>query len=336
MTTAAATTPAPSGALPGPLGGRRLGAVRRAAGGVFAVAAGAGLALQAARGRALVGGVAWPARPGLVLLAVALLAGVLAWGVFTWHRVLAHVGGGDGTPPVSFARLLGVWARANPARWLPGGVWQVAAVGALAPPTPQARVQLLAALVVHTGFSLAGAALVAAVTLPGRSAAWAAGAALAGAALAHPWLPRLGLRVAARLAGTPAVAWRATWRDGVRLLALHVASWVGYGAAFSLLVRGVADAAAVSPAPLTGAACLAFLVGYAAVVTPAGLGVREVALAALLAPALGPAAPGVAVLARLWSLAAECALAIAVLLGAAGARLARRGAGGRRAGGQPG
>jgi hypothetical protein len=102
-----------------------------------------------------------------------------------------------------------------------------------------------------------------------------------------------------------------------------VASWLAYGVAFSLLLRGLVETPSVPLGTLTGAAALSFLVGYAAVVAPAGIGPREVALSLLLAPTLGGAAPGVALLARVWSMAAEFALTTAVLGASACSKAAR-------------
>lgn len=300
---------------------------RRAIGALVVAAAAVHLASHAARGdvRESLRALARPAHPGEVALAVVALAGVLAWGVFTWRCVLARLGGD--ARPASFGALLHVWALSSPVRWLPGGVWQVAAVGALARSAGQAPVRLASAFLVHTVLSLAAAGLVAAATLPHASGAWMAGALLAGAALVHPALLRRAVRAAARLAGAPEVAWRGSWRDGAWLLALHVASWLAYGAAFALLVRG-AVGGAPPVAELTGATALAFLAGYAVLVAPGGLGAREIALSLLLAPTLGPAAPAVAVLARAWSLVGELTLGVAVLAAAVvgGRRTAIRGA----------
>jgi len=250
-----------------------------------------------------------PVHPWAVAASVALLTAVLAWGVLVWRGVLALLTP-TGEPPPSFGALLRVWAPSSVARYVPGGVWQFIAAGALAPTAGRGR--LVGGLAVHTAFSLLAAAVVAAALAPhGADAWWLArlvAAVSATAALVHPTVLGWLLRTARRIPGAGALAWRGRWRDGLRLVGLQVLGWLAYGAAFWLLVHGMADAPTALVGRLTGIAVLAFLAGYAAVLAPAGLGARELALTVLLAPAIGPAAPAVALLGRAWSVAADVAL----------------------------
>ena len=54
-----------------------------------------------------------------------------------------------------------------------------------------------------------------------------------------------------------------------------------------------------------GVFIIAYQVGYLAMFSPGGLGVRELVLSTLLMPYLGPLAAGVAVAARIWNILAE-------------------------------
>jgi len=115
-------------------------------------------------------------------------------------------------------------------------------------------------------------------------------------------IPRVlgaGLRLVFRLAGLDAGQVPGTTATfGVRWVVLHTLVWLAYGLAFALFVRGLGlEQATLS---LAAAFSAAYLLGYLAFFAPAGIGVREGVLIALIRPSLGAAAVGVAVLARLW------------------------------------
>jgi uncharacterized membrane protein YbhN (UPF0104 family) len=77
-------------------------------------------------------------------------------------------------------------------------------------------------------------------------------------------------------------------------------TWIVYGASFWCMLRGVG----ITPGGFwetIAAFSGAYLLGFLALFAPGGLGVREGALAVLLAPQIGPGLAGViAVGSRLW------------------------------------
>ena len=280
----------------------------------------AALAAVAWRGWALRGQVAWrPATAGelaTIAASVALQALVLAGGVALWGRMLRA----SGDAPRPFAALLGHWSWAHLARYVPGGVWQLLGMAAGAARAERRPAAYVAAFLVQAWVGIVSAALVACVTLPlaRPSLRWLALAAPLALLLAHPAPIRLALALARRV-GAAAVPWTGGWTEGVRLVAANAVLWLLSGAAFWLLARAITGVAPDQLLTFTGINVTAFLAGAIVVFVPAGLGVREATLGALLTPSLGaPAALVVALASRVWGLAAELVTAMA------GAVLARR------------
>lgn len=237
---------------------------------------------------------------------------VLAGGTLLWSWVIRHF-----DARVGFRPLLRIWSLASLTRYLPGAVWQFLTAGQLATELGVDPRLLFASLAVHLGFTLLGAGVVGlgAMLLLARLPGWGALLLVLPPLLVHPRSIQLASRLLSRLsrrAGTgPLPTWRGGWGTGLAFLALSILSWSVYGVAFYGLLRGMLGA--MTP-PLLGAEAahaLSFLGGYFVPFAPAGLGVREWTLAALLGTSLpvGVAA-SVAVVARLWSIVAElgCAL----------------------------
>jgi hypothetical protein len=117
---------------------------------------------------------------------------------------------------------------------------------------------------------------------------------------------RLGLRGAFRLAGKGQEAPRIDAWFGARWLGLYLPVWLGYGIAFGLLWASFPALPAVFWPGALGGFAAAYFLGYAALFAPAGVGVREGAMAVLLAPWTGAAAAAVlAVIARIWMTVGE-------------------------------
>jgi uncharacterized membrane protein YbhN (UPF0104 family) len=81
--------------------------------------------------------------------------------------------------------------------------------------------------------------------------------------------------------------------------------WLCYGLSFWVFLQSIASGSDIPLIPSMGAFIIAYQVGYLAMFSPGGLGVRELVLSTLLMPYLGPLAAGVAVAARIWNILAE-------------------------------
>lgn len=258
----------------------------------------AGLTIEALRGLDLS---TWTLHwPLLVSSSGVLLAGYFMTG-YLWGRIVEDLGG----PRLPLGVSIRLFMIANMGRYVPGKVWQIAGLAALAKTRGVPGATAVAAAILGQGIALASA------TFVGLGAAWS----LADGA-AWRWAVPIGLvggvvigllppvfdRVSGlwfRLAKTPRPASLRS-RDAAGWLVLGLASWTVYAAAFWILVRSVGLEASFLP---TGSAfAAAYVLGYVAVFAPAGIGVREGFLVALLSPQTGAAAAGaVAVIARLWT-----------------------------------
>jgi hypothetical protein len=261
----------------------------------------------------------WRVRPLVLAASVAAHTGVLAWGVFVWSRVLR----GFGVRDAPFAPLLRVWALSNAARYIPGAIWQFVAAARLGAGSGLPQVVTLSSMIVHVLLSLATASTVAVLTLPlvglGLPAwlAWTLRVAAPCAAVAcvHPAAINLGLRLVPRALHRDVLSWHASWGEGLQVLALALASWLLYGAAYFLFLAALAPVPIARLPEAAGVNALSFVVSYVAVFAPGGLGVREPVMTVLLRLMLpvGVAAV-VAVAARLWSVAAELLLVLVASL----------------------
>ena len=236
--------------------------------------------------------------PAIVISMTATLCLALAW------RELI---GGYGTP-VAHVPALRIWMLSQATRYLPSGLVPVATRAALAAPLGVRRTAAAASVMVETAMLLGWAAVLAALWAPsdwlGAAGGWLArivigvGAAvglmtlpwtLAGAAAwwkrIDGWLRRslvgkwLSDRLPAdALAAERASVWRAVFVYGCAVAQRLMAAVL---LAASLFAVGADDVWLIAGA--TAAGIVVGMVG----ITPAGLGVREVVIAALLAARFG-------------------------------------------------
>lgn len=103
-------------------------------------------------------------------------------------------------------------------------------------------------------------------------------------------------------------------RTAIGLYLGYVVAWTCYGFAFWCFLRGVSGSGEVGVVAAIGCFNGAYQIGYLALFAPGGIGPRELILGLLLGPFLGPLAPAVAVLARIWSIVLE-GLAALIALG---------------------
>lgn len=256
----------------------------------------------------------WHVRPGKLALSVGLQVAVFGAGTFVWRAIIARFGAAH----VPFRTLLRIWAGSTLGRYVPGVIWQFAIGFGLANRHRASPTVLLSSLSVHMGVALAAAAVIAATLAPplgATSVAWPIGALLVAVAAVHPRCVDGARALLARVIRRELPAWHGSFRDGLVLLALNLATWLGYGTAFWLLLGSLAEMPLATLGDAIGIHALVFIAGYLAFVVPAGLGVREAALALLLGPYF-PAgvAAAVAAITRLWTIAAELATCLLSLV----------------------
>ena len=251
----------------------------------------------------------WDVRPGLLALSVALNITGLAWGVFVWRSVLRRMGS-----EVRYLSVARVWFLSGLGRYIPGKIWQFVGAAHLGGGVGIPASTTVTALAVHTGFFILGAVFLAAYLVPASLAGivgpgiaalrWLAPLLLA---FAHPAVIRFAARLVSRVApAATGLVWRAGWLDGIVLTLYSAVGWLLSGIGFHLFVISLTPLPAGALPGMIGINALSFVAGYLVVIAPAGLGAKEIALAALLpASAPAPVAALLAAAARLWSIASE-------------------------------
>lgn len=260
---------------------------------------------------------------GLILASGGLV--LAAYGVLiqTWRIMVA---GWEGRQPLAFGDTTRIWFVSNLGRYVPGKIWQIAAMSALAQQRGVSPVAATgSALIVNlanilSGFvvALAGGVRLIDATTQGRSgtAVVVALVLLAGLLLLPVLLPpamRLAGRLTGRLARPPQVPSRAVWAATVGT----GAAWALYGTAFALLAHGILPALGGGVWDFIAVYTVSYLAGYLFVPAPGGLGVREWTMVQGLT-VLGIAAPGeawtIAFVSRLWLTVLEAAPGVVFLL----------------------
>ena len=259
-------------------------------------------------------------------VAMIVAASVLWLGSYTflvglWARSMAWWG-----VAVRLGPALRVFAAANLARYIPGGVWQIASLTAMSASSGLPIVAVASAAVFQQ-IVLAGVGLILGlsfapatrlgdtwqVSLPVVLAATVAG--VVGLVLLLPpatrrfdaWLSRRG-----KIAFTLPTVRR---RDVASYVFLTAAGWVGYAIAFVLFARAMLDPLPVHPVVLGASFVLSYVAGILAVFAPSGLIVREAALVALLAPAVGgEQALALSIASRLWLTIIDAGVSLAMLV----------------------
>ena len=274
---------------------------------VLAVVAGFFVATLAARWNDVIS-LKWRLDPGLFVVATVLLAlsyGLVAW---LWGLALHRYAG---TRISAGARI---WFLSNLARYVPGNIWSYVGAVELARREGVARRVTLAVMaltqVLSVGVAVAAGlpVLLAERASLGRPALLGALVVAAGAGLAVLFRGRLLELARRRVPGfdprelTPSagtVAW---------LVAGYALYWVVTGLAFAALVAALHPLAAADVPLVVAAFAAAYAAGFLALLTPAGLGVREGVLVVALAPVL-PAGPAlvVALVSRVWMMLVELA-----------------------------
>lgn len=264
--------------------------------------------------------------PQIVGSIVTLAAGY-GFSAWLWARMVAEMGG----PRLPIDTALRVYMVANLGRYVPGKVLQIAGLAWLARREGVAPGTSMGAAVVGQGTALLGATVIGLGAFFGpnegyRAIGWI-GVGLTAVFIVVTSVPasaRVLDGMWRRIAGSKAAegdsgilnvvnAPQAEARQsgpvsrpgfGLRWTAWYALNWGVYAAAFWLLFLGLEGwAPFLSVGPAFAAA---YLVGYAAVFAPAGVGVREVALVVFLLPVLPrDSALALAVASRVWTTAVE-------------------------------
>lgn len=219
----------------------------------------------------------------VVLLAFALGVGGLVCNLMVWREMLADLGSRLSIPEAWRIYFIG-----GLSKYVPGSIWPVLAQAELGADRgiPRSRTAL-SVILCYVVMTCSGA-VVAAITLPFASAGsvaqyfWILLLIPVGlAVLSPPVLNRL-LRVVLRLARQADVQVSVSYRGLLKTIAWAMLGWAVNGLMIYVLVRHLAGDHEGTLLVSVGGYCLSWTAGFLAVFAPAGAGVREVVMIAVL------------------------------------------------------
>ncbi len=241
---------------------------------------------------------------GLAIVSLLLLQVWFLLRFFMWELISLSFGVAD-----ERRSHLRMWAFSEFARYIPGNVWSFAARYRGSRQRGGSRPAATLSLIIEALNLVAGASIVALFFVrPGLWFLWLLGAGLY--ILAIPWC----LQMIARWR-----KWEFTnarrYHGAVGLLGLSLMTWMVYGLAQALIIKAVPGLSTPNILILSAANVAAWLIGYLSIITPMGLGVREVALTSLLASSIAQGVGSVlAILTRVWLILSELVFLGSILI----------------------
>lgn len=226
-----------------------------------------------------------------------------------WRRLIASYG-----QLLDAGRAVRLWCLAQTARYLPSGLLAVASRLQLAAKEGVPRSLTATSIAIETFVLFSWAVIACALFVPSSSVPgmvrWVSGIAASAGLLAAPWLiPTVGARLSRIKKFAVASPQRRPLAEGIALLGTSVAARAVGTVALAAACFNVNS----TDVPLIIGASYAAIVAGMVGVTPAGLGVREGVMAAILVDRFGLAdAAAFALLSRAWEFSFEM-----VFLGAA-------------------
>jgi glycosyltransferase 2 family protein len=254
--------------------------------GLLAVAVGLavyGLASQWDEVQADLAKLAWYDVAGAALCAVAGLGCMM----LAWRALLADLGS-----PLPLPAAIRVMFVGQLGKYVPGAVWAVAAQVELARDHDVPRRRSATASLVAMATTLAVGLIAAGVTLPFTSAHaarhywWVLAITPLAAACLYPPINKFCLDRALKAVHRPPLEKPVTMGGMARALTWTALGWLCYGAHAWFLISVFAGKGGHVFALSLGAYALAWSVGFLIIVFPGGIGPRELALIAVLAPVM--------------------------------------------------
>ena len=237
-----------------------------------------------------------------ILLASVIVLVTYALLIEGWRRVLAawH-------SSLPFNAAARIWFLSNLGKYVPGNIWSLTAMGVMARERGVSGLAAAGSSVIMQSVSLATGTAVVIVTsakLLGKPLILGAAVALLiiGLLAAPRFLPRIAQwigSITGREIAPPSIPASSVWTAAIA----SALSWLFYGLAFRYFVHGLLGVAAGEISTYIAVYTAAYILGFISPIAPAGLGVREITLAAFMTQ-LGLAneadAALVAIAARLW------------------------------------
>jgi len=256
---------------------------------------------------------AWTINYPLLIASLLLMQVVLYAQSAIWSTIITFF-----DKKVSFNKAFKIAYLSQLGRYLPGRIWQLFGMIYLAAKEGITKEEATVSFILCQIFLTPPGLLIAVVYLflletadkysPYSGFAWVGGAICVVFLLIYflPSLFRKMINFATRLLRQPEVDFHLKKKVGMQVLAFYFVTWNLYGVGFYLFLKAILPGVEFNLVEIIGAWTLAYLVGYWAIVLPAGIGAREAILMLLLTPIVGGDRAGVAVIgARVWSMLGE-------------------------------
>lgn len=258
----------------------------------------------------------------IVYLLLSLACAMAALFLFSaaWTKIISAFG-----HSLSMSDGFRILNLSNLGRYIPGKIWQIFGMLYLAKQKDIPEEQAGASFLIYQLFTIPASLLVwlmAAQFEPSLlidkfkimgsgSAYMLGGIGLAVCALLvlmpQPFL-KLGNLILARL-GRPIAEFTLDKSVALTVFLGYFLGWILFGLAFHFFLVSVLGNSAPSLLVSVGVYNVAYQIGYLALFAPGGLGPRELVMGALLQPFVGPIAPALALVARLWTIVIDSSAA---------------------------
>jgi len=271
-----------------------------------------------------IGAFDWQFDPLYLLLSLAFAIAALFIFAAAWGRVVS--GFGHQLSVFASFRILNL---SNLGRYIPGKIWQVFGMLYLAKQKNIPEEQAAASFVIYQMFTIPASLLVWVFAAQFESALLIDKFKIMGAGSAYTlggfgllvclllvFFPQPFLKIANFLLkrfGRPVAVFGLDKSVALQAFVGYFIGWIVFGLAFWFFLLSVLGDTAPSMIVAVGLYNVAYQIGYLALFAPGGLGPRELIIGVLLEPFVGPIAPALALVARLWSILIDSSAAIAAL-----------------------
>ncbi|HOP07862.1 MAG TPA: lysylphosphatidylglycerol synthase transmembrane domain-containing protein [candidate division Zixibacteria bacterium] len=242
-----------------------------------------------------------------------------------WQSLIAGFG-----HRISLLKSFRIFYLSDMGRYIPGKIWPLMGIlymtkkEGVPPEQATASFVLIQLFAIPASFLLFALAvqfepriLVDQVALLGEWSAWLFTACLLiGVVVLVLWPKRLLslLNVVLRRFSRPEIVFELDKKVALQLFVRYSLGWFMYGLAFYLFLEAFAPEADIRLIAAVGVFNAAYQIGYLALFAPGGFGPRELVMGFMLAPFLGPVAPAIAIMARLWAIIVEVTAALIALM----------------------
>ncbi len=207
-------------------------------------------------------------------------------------------------------QTLRAWTVSELMRYIPGNLWSFAGKYRSSVSTGTTTGGAIQSMAIEAGGLLSGAGLVSALFLDASRWWWSAIIII----LLLPPLAPILFRFIGRLAKWVDVP-RLNMTETIGLILWYAVVWVMFGLATAMIYWSFPEAVTITLTRLIGINVAAWLIGYLSIITPMGLGVRELAFVKLTAGLLSNGlASLVALVTRLWFVLSELIFLFLVLI----------------------